>query len=92
MIVRGTPALSGFRIAKLLQRLQSVAPSVCALETQWVHFIDGGDSLDDTSRTTLLALLSYGVPTEASSAAAAPALSPTSAGGETGRASCRERV
>ena len=83
MIVRGTPALSGFRIAKLLQRLQSVAPSVCALETQWVHFIDGGDSLDDTSRTTLLALLSYGVPTEASSAAAAPALSPTSAGGAT---------
>ena len=35
MIVRGTPALSGFRIAKLLQRLQSVAPSVCAIETQW---------------------------------------------------------
>ncbi|NDE01074.1 MAG: phosphoribosylformylglycinamidine synthase [Gammaproteobacteria bacterium] len=80
MIVRGTPALSGFRIVKLLQRLQAVAPAVCALETQWVHFIDGGDSLDDASRTTLLALLSYGVPAESNAtASAAAAHSPSNA-------------
>ena len=39
-MIPGAPALSAFRIAKLLSRLQALEPAVSALETRFVHFVD----------------------------------------------------
>ena len=60
----GAPALSAFRLAKLLARLASLEPSVQALDSRFVHFVDGQLSAQDLG--VLERLLTYGPRIEAS--------------------------
>jgi phosphoribosylformylglycinamidine synthase len=56
----GAPALSAFRIAKLVDRLTALEPAVTGLDSRFVHFADLDRSLRDTERTLLERLLTYG--------------------------------
>jgi len=58
--IQGAPALSAFRIAKLLSRLQALEPAVSALETRFVHFVDLKRALTTAEREVLERLLTYG--------------------------------
>ena len=58
--VPGAPALSAFRIAKLLARLAALAPDVTALDTRFVHFVDLERPLTAAQRAILDRLLTYG--------------------------------
>jgi phosphoribosylformylglycinamidine synthase len=60
MVVRGAPALSDFRIQKLLDRLRERNPGVRAVEAEFVHFVDASRELDTHERQVLDALLRYG--------------------------------
>ena len=40
MIVRGSAALSDFRLAKLLERLRATVPQIAAVSTRFVHVVD----------------------------------------------------
>ncbi|MBM4214381.1 MAG: phosphoribosylformylglycinamidine synthase, partial [Gammaproteobacteria bacterium] len=60
MLVRGAPALSGFRIKKLLARLREVHPAVDSIDSRYVHFIDVDRDLDAAGIRTLESLLRYG--------------------------------
>ncbi|MCS2610916.1 phosphoribosylformylglycinamidine synthase [Halomonas dongshanensis] len=62
--LRGAPALSAFRHARLLSVLRGRVPEVEALSAHYVHFIDHRDALDDAARTRLSELLDYGVQAE----------------------------
>ncbi|MFZ9708569.1 MAG: phosphoribosylformylglycinamidine synthase [Steroidobacteraceae bacterium] len=57
MIVRGGPALSGFRLRKLLDRLRDVDSSVADLEVQWVYFVDVARALTADEQRRLEQLL-----------------------------------
>ncbi len=59
-VLRGSSALSPFRVAKLLDRLAAAEPSVVAVEARWVHLIDAARPLTATETTRLDALLRYG--------------------------------
>ncbi|WP_328717139.1 phosphoribosylformylglycinamidine synthase [Halomonas elongata] len=63
--LRGAPALSAFRHAKLLDALRSVAPDVEALEADYVHFVDHDGELADEDRRLLERLLDDGTAREA---------------------------
>jgi phosphoribosylformylglycinamidine synthase len=56
----GPRALSAFRIAKLLDRLTALEPSVRALDARFMHFADLAQPLTDAQRAVLLQLLTYG--------------------------------
>src|SRR5215469_14836086 len=56
----GPPALSAFRITKLLERLRLLEPAVVALDARFVHFIDLAQPLTASERTILAQLLTYG--------------------------------
>ncbi|MDQ7733474.1 phosphoribosylformylglycinamidine synthase [Halomonas sp. SpR1] len=63
--LRGAPALSAFRHARLLTVLRERVPEVEALSAHYVHFIDirshdRRDELDDAARERLVQLLDYG--------------------------------
>ena len=60
MLVRGAPALSGFRIKKLLARLRDVDGGIDSVDTRFVHFIDLARDLDHAELGTLDSLLRYG--------------------------------
>ena len=55
---RGSPALSDFRLRKLLAVLRRQAPGILAVYADYVHFVDG--ELDDHERDCLHRLLQYG--------------------------------
>lgn len=59
-IVRGAPALSEFRSAKLLQRLQQAELPVTDIYAEFMHFIDTQQPLDDAAHDVLKKLLTYG--------------------------------
>ncbi|WP_136247449.1 phosphoribosylformylglycinamidine synthase [Halomonas borealis] len=63
--LRGAPALSAFRHAKLLEALHAVAPQVEALGADYVHFVDHEGELGDEDRRLLERLLDYGPTHEA---------------------------
>ena len=68
--LRGAPALSAFRYARLLTVLRERVPEVEALSAHYVHFIDlnahnHSKTLDDTAHARLVQLLDY-VPAHAS--------------------------
>ena len=65
----GAPALSAFRIAKLLSRLQALEPAVSALETRFVHFVALKRELTAAEREVLGRLLTYGPHLSASAVA-----------------------
>jgi phosphoribosylformylglycinamidine synthase len=56
----GPPALSAFRVAKLLERLTALEPAVRALAARFVHFVELAAPLSDTERAVLERLLDYG--------------------------------
>ncbi len=58
--IPGAPALSAFRIAKLLVRLQKLEPRVENLESRFVHFVDLERPLQPAERDVLERLLTYG--------------------------------
>jgi phosphoribosylformylglycinamidine synthase len=63
----GRPALSNFRLAKLLQGLSSVRPAhrVAAITATFRHFVEIARPLGVDERTTLERLLTYGPETPA---------------------------
>jgi phosphoribosylformylglycinamidine synthase len=56
----GGPALSGFRLRRLLLRLQAVQPALRAVWADHVHFIDA-NHLDAAEAASLAALLAYAI-------------------------------
>ena len=58
--IQGSPALSDFRLNKLLDELKALVPAVSGLASHFVHFADVSESLDDAESTILARLLQYG--------------------------------
>jgi phosphoribosylformylglycinamidine synthase len=56
----GAPALSPFRITKLLARLRAREPGVTALSSRFVHFVDAERALEAAESGILERLLTYG--------------------------------
>jgi phosphoribosylformylglycinamidine synthase len=56
----GPPALSDFRIAKLLGRLRALEPAVAALEARFMHFVELAQPLSASEQAILAQLLIYG--------------------------------
>jgi phosphoribosylformylglycinamidine synthase len=69
----GSSALSAFRIARLLARLQRLEPAVSALRAQFLHFVDCSDELGARQRLLLDQLLDDGEERAPDTAAAANA-------------------
>ena len=59
---RGGPALSSFRIRKLLENLRQIDPVVEALDSQFLYFVDVDGSLGSADRSLLEKLLLDGGP------------------------------
>ncbi|MFT5084540.1 MAG: phosphoribosylformylglycinamidine synthase [Lentisphaeria bacterium] len=60
LILRGTPALSEFRINKLLQELNESGLNLPGIYSQYVHFVDTHRELGGDDHAVLKQLLSYG--------------------------------
>ncbi len=60
LIIPGAPALSRFRIDKLLESVRAVSPAVESLASRFMHFVDLDGDLADRQRAVLEKLLSYG--------------------------------
>ena len=60
LILRGSPALSPFRLAKLLQDLTAGSVPAVALSAEFVHVVDTARELTATERSLLDKLLTYG--------------------------------
>lgn len=60
VVLQGGPALSAFRVDKLLRAAQAAAPAVRSLAADWVHFVDVARPLTAGEHDTLVALLTYG--------------------------------
>jgi phosphoribosylformylglycinamidine synthase len=60
LILRGSPALSPFRLAKLLQDLTAGGVPAVALAAEFVHVVDTSRELTTTERRLLDQLLTYG--------------------------------
>ncbi|WP_148253474.1 phosphoribosylformylglycinamidine synthase [Aidingimonas lacisalsi] len=60
--LRGAPALSAFRHAKLLAALRVHVPDIDSLHAEYIHFIDHDDAFSDADRQVLDRLLDYGEP------------------------------
>jgi phosphoribosylformylglycinamidine synthase len=59
---KGIAALSDFRQAKLLSRLQSINSSITAVSAEYVHIADINGELGAEDEKNLVELLSYGTP------------------------------
>ncbi|HVS78044.1 MAG TPA: phosphoribosylformylglycinamidine synthase [Steroidobacteraceae bacterium] len=60
LVLPGAPALSGFRIEKLLARITGAEPAVTGLAARFVHFASLARPLTDAELRTLEQLLTYG--------------------------------
>ncbi|MES9945990.1 MAG: phosphoribosylformylglycinamidine synthase [Candidatus Thiodiazotropha sp.] len=60
LILRGAPALSEFRLKKLTLRLSSLCNGKVGIVSEYLHFADVNQSLDETERAVLENLLRYG--------------------------------
>ena len=58
--IPGTPALSDFRVNKLLAQLQAVEPAITAVAAQFIHFADVDGDLNESQAAVLGQLLAYG--------------------------------
>jgi phosphoribosylformylglycinamidine synthase len=63
--IPGPPALSAFRIAKLLDRLGALEPAVTGLAARFMHFAELARPLSAPEREVLAELLTYGPRLEA---------------------------
>lgn len=59
-ILRGSPALSAFRINKLLARFQAANLQVSNIYAEYVHFADLNAPLNEDEHAQLARLLKYG--------------------------------
>ncbi|ELN2735296.1 phosphoribosylformylglycinamidine synthase [Pluralibacter gergoviae] len=59
-ILRGSPALSAFRITKLLARFQAANLPVSNIYAEYMHFAELSAPLSDEEQTRLASLLTYG--------------------------------
>jgi len=57
---RGSPALSAFRIEKLLSQLKSTVPTISNVQAEYVHFADIQGDLTKDQSAVLKKLLTYG--------------------------------
>jgi len=57
---RGNPALSAFRLARLLAELRAQVPAVTAVFAEFEHFVQIDGTLDEAERAVLERLLNYG--------------------------------
>jgi phosphoribosylformylglycinamidine synthase len=62
LILPGSNALSAFRSQRLLSQLQSVAPTIAAVQARFYHFIDSSAPLSPEDTERLSAMLTYGEP------------------------------
>ncbi|MFN9029913.1 MAG: phosphoribosylformylglycinamidine synthase [Betaproteobacteria bacterium] len=60
LALHGPSALSAFRAARLLTRLQSIEPAISAVSAQYVHFVHALGPIEQGALDTLGALLRYG--------------------------------
>ena len=60
--VPGGNALSGFRAAALLARLQAAVPEVVGVSGRFVHWVASDRTLEDPTREAVTRLLTYGEP------------------------------
>ena len=58
--LRGCPALSEFRLQKLLQQLQALVPAVTGVSADYLHIAELDGPLDAQQQQVLERLLSYG--------------------------------
>ena len=59
-ILRGSPALSQFRLEKLYASLQQSAPNISHIYAEFVHFAFCEPALSDAQQHTLKQILTYG--------------------------------
>ena len=64
--LRGCPALSDFRLQKLLLQMQTHVPSLAAVHAEFLHIAELDDALTTHEQDVLEQLLSYGPDTPAS--------------------------
>ncbi len=74
LLLPGPPALSAFRLAKLLDRLTALEPGLTALTARFVHFADLAQPLSGAEAAVLAQLLTYGPRSDAAEAAGARVL------------------
>ncbi|HSP77499.1 MAG TPA: phosphoribosylformylglycinamidine synthase, partial [Myxococcaceae bacterium] len=60
LILRGAPALSEFRLSRLLARCRELEPTVASLYAEFVHFLDVEKALSESERALVDRLLEYG--------------------------------
>jgi phosphoribosylformylglycinamidine synthase len=65
--LRGSPALSQFRLDKLYATVKNVAPSVAHIYTEFVHFVFSENALNAVETSTLSQILTYGPKTNSES-------------------------
>jgi phosphoribosylformylglycinamidine synthase len=70
--IPGSPALSAFRINKLLKRLALLEPAVTHLDSAFVHFVDIERRLSTEEAQVLARLLTYGARVKEGQGSAAP--------------------
>jgi len=60
LIIPGAPALSRFRLEKLLESVRVACPRIASLSAQFVHFVDVESALTEAQTGVLERLLTYG--------------------------------
>ena len=60
LTLRGAPAVSAFRLDKLVQIFQAIHPDISLLHTEYLHFAEVDAELSDQDRGVLASLLTYG--------------------------------
>ena len=60
LVLKGAPALSPFRLTKLLERLRALEAGVCALDARFIHLVDVARELVPSERDLLATLLTSG--------------------------------
>jgi phosphoribosylformylglycinamidine synthase len=60
LIIPGAPALSRFRLEKLLESVRAACPRIASLSAQFVHFVDVESALTEAQTGVLERLLTYG--------------------------------
>ncbi len=60
LTLRGAPALSDFRLERLLSDLQAVDPSITRIHSEFVHFVEVEAPLAEAEQQILESLLTYG--------------------------------
>ncbi|MDH5326809.1 MAG: phosphoribosylformylglycinamidine synthase [Gammaproteobacteria bacterium] len=60
LTIRGSAALSVFRIRKLTEQIQLIAPGVSRVQSEFVHLVDLDGELNEYKQTVLNKILTYG--------------------------------